>query len=165
MAKRKVQYKFSPFEITGESSAGMSKASKDRVFKKVADLVLDRTEQAMDRGRGRVSGEDRFKKLSKKYANKMKGGNRLPDLELFGDLKTAQRVKKEKQSLVHTVLQREQEKADGHNQHTSKAKNWAKSFKEDFPKRRFIPSKKEKQTYDAKLISEIRKVIKDEKGE
>ena len=165
MAKRKVEYKFNPFRITGESQAGLSEAAKKRVFKKTAELVLDRVEEAMDAGKSRVDGEQ-FKRLSRNYAERMKGGSRRPDLELFGDLKAAQRVKREGDSLVHTVLSAQQEKADGHNQHSGKAKSWAKSVgKKGFPQRRFIPSKKEKQTYDEKLLNEIRKVIKEEKGD
>ena len=161
MAKRSVQYKFDPFKITGESREGMSQASQNRALTKVADVVLDRVEQGMDAGKSRVDGEGKFQKLSLKYAQEQKGGSRLPDLELFGDLKTGQRVKKEGNNLVHTVLAKQQPKADGHNQHTAKAKAWAKGFKKPFPQRRFIP--KGKQTYDSKLIREIRKVIKTEK--
>ncbi len=124
--------------------------------KEVASFLEVETLSLIAEGKSPVKGE-RFKKLNSEYADREKGGNRTPTLELEGDLLEAFQVTGSKNGVKMKVLSSESDKADGHNQLTSKAKSWAKKI--DFPKRRFIPG--EKQNLKPGIMKEIDSILDD----
>jgi len=104
-----------------------------------------------------VEGEGQFPKLTKEYADKEKGGRRTRNLELEGDLKEAIRYKRTRDGIDYgNFLKSQEEKADGHNQHSAKAKAWAK--KTGFPKAQYIPEGEQK--FRKGIEKEITKIIK-----
>ncbi len=124
--------------------------------KEVADFLEVETLSLIGEGKSPVKGE-RFKKLTKEYADKEKGGNRTPTLELEGDLLEAFSVKPSKAGVKMKVAAGQSDKADGHNQLTSKAKAWAK--KNNFPKRRYIPGASQK--LKPGIVKEIDSILDD----
>lgn len=147
MAK-KVQYKFDPFKLTGESRRGLSKNKQNEVLKEVADMVLKKVEQRLDNSDSPVSGERRFRPLKT-------GGSSI--LRESGDMRSSQRVKRDGGDLVHSVLSAEQPKADNHNKFS------AASGRTEVPKRQFIPNKGREQTYKRDIIAAMKKIIREKK--
>lgn len=122
----------------------------------VANFLENETLILLEQGKTPVKGE-KFKKLNKDYADKFKGGRRTPTLQLEGELLDAFSVVNSRDGVRMQVADSQGDKADGHNQLSSKAKAWAKDTK--FPKRRFIPG--ETQRLKLKIEKEI-DVILDE---
>ena len=52
------------------------------------EIIVDEMQDYLDRGLSPVKGKGKFKRLSKKYADEFKGGNRDPDLFLEGDMRS-----------------------------------------------------------------------------
>ena len=94
-----------------------------------------------------VAGE-RFRKLSKKYADAEKQGNRTPNLRLEGDMLEALKFESTDDGIEVGVFGSEAQKADGHNKFTGRKNNT--------PKRRFIPTTK--QTFKKSITSEIERI-------
>ncbi len=138
-------------------------ADKDRVKKKVADLLYDEVLRYIAKGKSPVQGERDFKTLNKSYAKREKQGNRTPNLQLEGDMI---REDFDTQVLLDTDIIRvghyktstadtQGEKADGHNQHSAKAQAWA--LGKDFPKRRYVPN--EAQAFKSDIMDKVQNVI------
>lgn len=99
----------------------------------VGQFIVDSILEKLAKGDSPVSGES-FKDLSKKYADRYKGGNRNPNLELEGDLLAALGFESSQDGVVIGIMDDSQRpKADGHNHLTSASKNATA------PRRRFIP--------------------------
>ena len=124
----------------------------------VADYLKNEIIRTVHKGDSPVKGESKFQRLDTKYAKKEKGGVRLANLQLEGDLLDSFKVTPSTGSLLKVGHEGGQvPKADGHNQASSKAKTWA--AKNDFPKRRYIPATG--QVFDDKITNEIRSIIKE----
>lgn len=129
------------------------KAVKDEV----GNFLINQVLRDVERGFSPVEGEGQFKKLTKGYADKEKGGRRTANLELEGDLKEAIKFRRTKEGIVFgNLVASQKEKADGHNQHSQKAKNWA--AKNNFPKRRYIPDSSE--DFRDGIEQEIKDIVK-----
>jgi hypothetical protein len=148
MAK-KVQYKFDPFRISGESRRGLSKSKQNEVLKEVAEFILDKVGEKIDSSVSPVSRQRGFKDLKA-------GGASV--LRESGDLRDSQRIKKSGDGLVHTVLTSQQPKADNHNKFSAASK------RTPVPRRQFIPNKANEQTYKKDIIDGIAKIIKEKKS-
>lgn len=108
---------------------------KEDAKEEVGQFLVDSIMENLDQGNSPVSGQS-FKKLSKKYAEKMKGGDRTPNLELDGDLRAAIGHESSEDGIIIGVMDKSQRpKADGHNNFSGKS---------NLPLRRFIPSEEEK---------------------
>lgn len=106
---------------------------REDVKAEVGQYIVDSILEKLAKGDSPVSGEN-FKDLSKKYADKYKGGNRNPNLELEGDLLAALGFETTSDGILVGIMDDSQRpKADGHNHFTSASKNATA------PKRRFIP--------------------------
>jgi len=131
---------------------GIATSKHAQVKKEVGDFVINEIIEHLDRGVSPVAKLGKFAALDPKYAKAEKGGRRVANLQLEGDLLDAiqhtSRGNKLKDSVRIFVEKNETDKADGHNQLTSKAKAWAK--KKGFPKRRFIPDGRQKFNKDIK---------------
>lgn len=144
MAK-KVEYKFDPFRQTGLSRKGLTKAQQSEILDEVAEFIVDKTIQFMDKSNSPVAGERRFPKLKEDGATST--------LEETGDLKDGIIVERDKNSLVTTVEEDQQGKADNHNKFSRESR------KTGVLKRQFIPKKS--QGYKTKIIDEMREVMRD----
>ena len=114
--------------------------SKERAARKeVSDFVINSILREVGNGKSPVEGE-KFRKLTKPYAKKEHGGRRLPILELEGDMLEALEVKttgKPNEIEIGIFGSSQAPKADGHNQLSREAKNWAAATKRVKYKRRF----------------------------
>lgn len=149
---RKVRFEFDPFEEFGITL----KSTKSEALDAIADYIHESILSAVGDGDSPVKGEH-FKKLNKKYAQIAHDGDRSPRLELEGDLLDSIRVESKRSKIIVGVEEDEEEKADGHNQLTSKAKAWAEE--RDFPKRRFIPD--EGQQFSSEIMDGIESILND----
>ena len=131
------------------------KASAKR---EVADYLKNQVLREVSSGSSPVAGEGRFKILDPEYARREKGGRRISDLELEGDLKDSLISEPSVGSFIKYGHEGDQvPKSDGHNQITSKAKAWAKQS--GHPKRRYIPGNGQK--FDRSIEGGIRNIIND----
>ena len=124
----------------------------------VADYLKNEILRRVSSGRSPVQGEGRFRILDSDYAENQKGGVRTANLELEGDLLNDFDVLPTRGSnlrIGHTGSQTP--KADGHNQLSTKAKNWASQ--NEFPKRRYIPD--DNQKFTRSIERGIRDIISD----
>lgn len=150
MASRKVKFDFDPFEI-----AGVDKPRgeiKEQILESVADFVAEEVRASMESGVSPVSGEGKYKALSKLYKKKKiaEGLSGSPDLFFTGDLQSSIEVEFFKNKLRLTVPQSEQGKADGHNNFSGKS---------ELPTRAFIPNASEDQTFKRHILSGIRDIV------
>ena len=120
--------------------------SKQRQAKRdVLEFLENEISRNVAKGRSPVEGET-FKTLSGAYAKGEKQGKTTPNLQLEGDLLEALEFNDKTGSKItvgYSPNNPEVEKADGHNQHSAKAKKeiWGdgKNARKALPKRRFIP--------------------------
>lgn len=122
------------------------KDQRSALKEEVGQFVVDSILEKLASGQSPVSGV-KFKALDKKYADKMKGGNRTPNLELEGDLLAALSFKNTRNGIAVGIMDGSQRpKADGHNNFSGDSK---------LPLRRFIPGE------DQKFKTDIQSGIKD----
>lgn len=147
MAK-KVKFDFNPFTRFA-SDIKIKNKDKPSALREIQDIVLNGVFTRVLSGSSPVSGES-FPKLTRKYADSKKGGDRTPDLNLTGEMLSSLRVQKKRGNTLRlTVLTDQQPKADGHNNFSGKSK---------LPRRRFIPE--EDQTFKREIIDGIRSAIR-----
>jgi len=139
---------------------GIPREDRKRVKEDVGEFVVNEISRHLAEGKSPVKGQS-FKKLSKDYADGEKLGDRTPNLQAEGDLLDSLVDKSGRGNLVKVghFLAREVPKADGHNQHTNKAKNWAKRTK--FPKRQYLPE--EGQLFKRDIEKGIDEIVTDAK--
>lgn len=146
----KVEYRFDPFEITGIE---VPKDRRSEALKEVASYVIEQVLTHMDNARSPVDGHGAFKALSKDYAKKKKaaGKGSRPNLEFYGDLKTAIQCTRSGGMLNLKVTGTESAKADGHCNHSGKSQ---------LPTRRFIPLEGEDEGFKKSIVDGIEQVLK-----
>lgn len=147
----KVAYKFDPFEIAGVDPSGLSKADKLEILDDVSDIVITSVLEYVGSANSPVSGRGKFAPLDEKYAEKEHGGDRNAKLELSGDLLGSLIVIKNGDSLVLTVPEEEQGKADGHNDFSGDS---------NLPTRRFIPNGADAETFKKSILNDIREHVR-----
>lgn len=131
---------------------GVPKSRHATVRREVGDFVKEEILRSLSEGNSPVQGES-FASLSPKYADKQKGGNRTPNLELDGDLLDALIYRKSGDGIEIGIFQSSQvDKADGHNKFTRSNNN-------RIPKRRFIP--KPSQNFDKDIRQGIKDIVND----
>jgi len=119
---------------------GIPDDQREEAKRRAGNYLLNEILRNVGNGTSPVEGEGKFKILDKKYAKVNHKGRRLAKLELDGDLLAALKVRDlGGDTLEVGVRGGEAPKADGHNQLSQEAKNWAASKEDPFPKRRFIP--------------------------
>lgn len=124
MALRKIKYDFNPLR-------GLRGAKRTRAAAEIKQYVEEQVTAFMNAGNSPVSGQGKYKQLSKVYALKKKGGSRHPDLHLTGKLQASVTIEDSPRGALRlTVSPLEQKKADGHNNFTGKS---------TLPRRAFIP--------------------------
>jgi hypothetical protein len=139
------------YEELDETQKGLAK-------REVADYLKNQVLRQVSDGQSPVSGEGRFRILNPEYARREKGGRRIADLELQGDLKDSLISEPSRGSFIKYGHEGSQvPKSDGHNQISNKAKNWAKESKH--PKRRYIPDTGQK--FDKSITDGIKRIMDD----
>jgi len=137
---------------------GIPKEKVKKATKEAADFLLNEIIRYIDKGDTPVQGEKKFKRLESDYAKREKGGVRLPNLQLEGDLLEALKARVKANGIIEVgVKGKEAPKADGHNQLSEEAKAWA--AKTGFPKRRFIPD--DNQTFKRNIMTKINQILDD----
>ena len=137
---------------------GIPKDKIKQATKEAADVLLNEIIRYIDGGNSPVQGEKKFKRLEPDYAKREKGGVQLPNLQLEGDLLEALKARPKPNGVIEVGVKGDQApKADGHNQLSQEAKQWA--AKTGFPKRRFIPD--ETQTFKRSIMAKINSVLDD----
>ena len=145
MANRKVKYDFNPF-------MGLRGEDRKKAAKELKEYVRNALLEKMRSGVSPVSGQSGFKRLKKEYAEEKKGGNRLANLRLEGDLyQSLQVVDSPNGGLRATVSSSEQGKADGHNNFTGKS---------SLPRRAFIPDVKQGEKFKADIERGIKEIVR-----
>lgn len=126
------------------------------VKRDVADYLKNQTLRQISAGDSPVQGEGRFKILDPDYARAEKGGRRVSDLELEGELKDSLISEPSVGSFIKYGHEGNQvPKSDGHNQISGKAKAWARTSKH--PKRRYIPD--DGQKFDRGIVNGMKAII------
>jgi hypothetical protein len=150
MMAKKVKYDFKLTDFV-KGIKFKSAAQKREVISDVKNFVLESVLNDVGEGKSPVTGR-KFKLLSKDYSKSKKRGNRLPNLELKGDLLDSLKVVKRKRDVLRlTVSQSQQPKADGHNNFTGKSK---------LPSRKFIPNIAKKESFRPAIKKDIIEIIK-----
>lgn len=144
MAKTKVEYWFDPFE-------GLELKGKDKsnALQEAADLLLESILSDVADSKSPVSGDD-FPELNEEYADREHSGDKISRLELSGDLLGSLVVKPYKGGILVTVPNKQQGKADGHNNFSGKSK---------LPLRQFIP--KADESFRKDITDEIQAIAED----
>lgn len=122
----------------------LHKEVKEAVGQFIIDSIID----TVGSGTSPVSGERSFKKLTKKYADKEKGGDTTPNLYLLGDMLGSLDFKITKDGVKIGVDESQWGKADGHNNFSGESQ---------LPKRRFIPD--EGQTFKSDIMNGVDDII------
>lgn len=98
----------------------------------VGNFIVDQILSNVGSGVSPVTG-GKFEQLTKNYADKEKGGSRLPNLELEGDMLSSLGFKRVNEGIAVGIQDADQRpKADGHN-------HFGVFGKSQLPVRRFIP--------------------------
>lgn len=144
MAFRKLKYDFNPFQ-------GLRGDARRRAAQELKEYVRDSVIDKMRDGMSPVSGQRRYKTLSKDYAEREKGGNRLPNLRLDGDLYAGIEVVDGPKGRLRLTVDADQvNKADGHNNFTGRSK---------LPKRQFIPDERANQKFKRDIEIGIKEIV------
>lgn len=155
-------------KVTKKLNLDLSKVPRSKrreVRDEVGQFLIEAILDDVGSGKSPVSGEGKFKALSKKYKEfkASEAGNTSPNLELFGDMLDALEYKLDARGQVEVGIFADSgeqvDKADLHNMRSAKAKAYAKSFKRPFPKRQFIPDKN--QGFKRNISNGIRDIIRD----
>lgn len=118
----------------------------------VGAYLLDEILTRLGKGESPVSGE-KFRKLSKKYADRYKGGNTTPNLELEGDMLAALDFSQSKNGVIVGIMDKSQRpKADGHNNLSGQSLLAKAGYQ-----RRFIPASD--QNFKKDIMSGVQEII------
>lgn len=150
-----VKFEFSLKDFLSESRVQkIPKTKQNAALRQLKDFILTEVTERMSNGLSPVTGK-KFKKLSKDYLEKKvsEGGAPEANLELQGDLKDSLRVYQRGETLVLTVLSKEQPKADGHNNFSGKSK---------IPERKFIPNRAQNESFSSSFKREIKEFLNTE---
>lgn len=141
---------FNVKDLISDLSKSDREDAKEFIAEELIDLIKDRT----SKGKSPIN-DNRFPVLSKEYANAMKGGDRKPDLRLFGELMESLDYKIKGNVIELGVFDKSQKgKADGHNNLSGLS---------PLPERRFIPG--EDETFSSYITKEIKKEVVKEFGQ
>jgi hypothetical protein len=118
--------------------------------KEIGELIVNEILIYLQDGKSPVDGYGKFDKLSKKYAELQKDGDRNPNLELKGDMLDALTFESRRGSEIEVGIFKAKQvgKADGHNNFSGDSK---------LPLRRFIPDEDERFKED--IESKIKTII------
>ena len=142
MAQTKIQKKYK-LDLKGVPLKDRAKAKAD-----VAEYLEEEIQVTVASGKSPVEGES-FKRLSKKYADEHKDGDRTPNLFLDGDLMDSLRVEPQKgNEVLISVSEDQNDKADGHCNFSGRSK---------LPRRRFIPGKD--QGFKKDIENTVRRIV------
>lgn len=138
---------------------GIPESDHDEVLREIGDFVVDSILDRVGDGKSPVEGE-KFKKLSKAYADAEKAGDRTPNLDLNGDMLDSLtfEITGENEVTVGIFDEEQAQKAFGHN---TGFQGHSKLRSKD-NKRRFIPRKS--QNFNSNIRSGIKEILEEFRG-
>jgi hypothetical protein len=145
MARRKVFFDFNPL-----AGVRLPKGKKQRAYKEIRELLEDEILSHVGEGRSPVEGYGKFKRLDADYADAKKGGNRTPNLELTGNMLDGLKIVQKGSKIRVTVAEKQQPKADGHNNFSGKS---------SLPLRRFVPNSDQNESFNKRITSRIDEIV------
>ena len=148
---RRVEFEFDPFEIAGVDKSQLPATVVRQVLDDVGEYVVNSVLEDTANQRSAVDGS-KFQKLSPEYKKKKValGGSPVPNLELSTDMLSSLKVIKRGSNLTLTVGASEQDKADGHNNHSGDSR---------IPTRRFIPLAEEDGGFRPAITKGIQDIV------
>ena len=149
----KVEYVFDPFELSGLDSGVLTAEKRKEVLEDVKAYVLESVLLDVASSVSPVTGRP-FKKLSPEYKKKKLSELGVGDADLVfsGDMLDSLIVKSTSGTkLKLTVGSGQQDKADGHNNHSGSSQ---------LPERKFIPISGE-ETFSDEIMSGIEEIVRD----
>ncbi len=148
----KVEFNLDPFDLAGISKSDVSRSARKDILDEVAAYLTDAIKSDVKKSMSPVTGKP-FKELQdERYIAKKKaaGKGTAANLIFSGKMIDAIRVKPTKGELNVTVLDRQQPKADGHNNFSGKS---------NLPERKFIPNEENEETFRKGILDEIVKIV------
>lgn len=96
--------------------SGLSDSEKEELTQSIGDYLVESILNKVGEGVSPVSGNGAFKQLNKQYAENEKDGNRLANLDLFGDMLSSLEWKQIKGGVRVGIFDEDQAiKSYGHN--------------------------------------------------
>jgi hypothetical protein len=141
-----------------------TRSRKKEALNDIAEFVLDSILDRVGDGKSPVHEENKkFKRLNPDYANKEKGGDRLPNLDLEGDMLDSlkSKINLSQSEITIGVFNDQAAKAYGHNTGFKGHPN--KKMRNPSNKRRFIP--RESQKFDKEIRDGIREIVREYEDE
>ena len=139
-------------EIAKELSLNLNRIPTDRIEaakNEVGEFIVNEILRSVSSGRSPVMGRGSFKALNAEYAEAEKGGNRLANLELEGDMLDALEYRPTGVGVKVGIFESSQvPKADGHNNFSGDSK---------LPTRRFIPDSSE--SFNPRIENGINRIL------
>jgi len=128
-------------------------SQRSQVKIEVGELLVEEIINAVAGGISPVDGSS-FKTLTKKYADRMKDGDRFPNLELDGDMLSSLTFETTEDGVEIGIFDpNEVPKADNHNKFSSESK------RTPVPKRQFIP--KGRENFVDEIMNRIETIVSD----
>lgn len=145
----KVEFEFDPFELLGIDPPTTGKRAKKA---EVAEYVLDQVLLHVEQAKSPVRSGKWKRGLSKDYkARKLaQGGSSIADMELDGHMLDALEIVNYRGKLRLRIQGVEEDKADGHNNHSGKSR---------LPAREFIP--KPDGNFKRSILQGMREILDD----
>ena len=145
-------------KVTYHLNLDMSKIpKKDRVEakNKIGEYLKNKVKEDAQSAKSSVNGRS-FKRLSKKYADKQKGGNRKPNLTLSESMLNSLDFKRTRDGIEFGIFGgKDALKADNHNKFS------ADSEDTPVPKRQFIPNESDETNVGKTFRPDIRRSMRD----
>jgi hypothetical protein len=153
---KKVKFDFRPSDYV-KGIRFKSKAQRNRVMRDISDFVTESVLEDVGSSKSPVTGRG-FKRLDGDYGKKKRKevGNASANLELQGSMLDSLRVTRKDTKMRLEVSSSQNDKADGHNNHSGKSK---------LPRRPFIPNKESGEDFRPAIREGIARIIKRSKDE
>lgn len=134
----------------------LSKKEQREIKKEIGEYLLVSILDYVGSGKSPVSGQGSFKKLNKEYAKDQKGGDTLPNLDLFGDMLDSLKFKVTDKGIEYGIYDKKEAiKAYAHNT----GFEGHPYLESESLKRQFIPNKGQKLKRE--IVSGINEIIED----
>jgi len=128
-------------------------SNRVQVKNEIGELIVDEILRSVSSGKSPVEEErKRFDELNQDYADREKGGDTTPNLELTSDMLNSLDFKRTRSGVAVGITKSSQrDKAEGHNNFFGESK---------LPQRRFIPAFN--QGFKTSIMNKVKDIIKQE---
>jgi hypothetical protein len=137
------------FELDlGEILGDLPRSRRKEALTDVGEFLVESVLDYLGQGKSPVSGVRSFKQLNKSYAEKEKEGDRLPNLDLHGDMLNALTFKVKGSKVIIGIFDEDQA-----------IKSYNHNVGDTLPKRQFIPD--ESQTFKPDIMRNVEKILEE----